>query len=59
MADVKWISRRFANGLIAVSFYGLFSAWTHGTRVLAGVWILATGFWTDGGVWVDSATWND
>lgn len=22
-------------------------------------WLLATGFWNDGGVWDDSATWND
>jgi len=25
----------------------------------AGSWILATGFWNDGGAWDDGETWND
>jgi hypothetical protein len=37
----------------------LLGAWTHGGPTISGAWILITGFWNDGGVWLDSATWHD
>jgi hypothetical protein len=37
------------------------SRWTLAvaTAAVIGAWILATGFWDDGGVWDDTASWID
>lgn len=30
-----------------------------GTATVSGDWILATGFWDDGGSWIDGDSWID
>ena len=30
-----------------------------GQRLIAGDWILTTGFWNDGGSWIDTDFWID